>query len=168
MPEIRVKANVRDAQKPVRKAIEGGFYDSLIVACKQGIAKTTPAVMKISLEFQITQRSHDQDATYKGRRVFQDYLIEPLPADPERTARETWRLKQVLDACSVPYKTEDGSTIFNTDHIVGKAVKIEVKTYTPNPTEEDMKLPVEQRPKIEDRNRVEKVDALSVNEENIL
>lgn len=166
MPEIRVKHNVKDAQKPARTIVPPSIYEALIANITDGMTTQSPPRQKITIEYQIIKRVEDGNEEFKGRRVYQDYIIEP--AGNEGDAREAWRLKQVLDAAGAEYRMEGEVTIFNTDHLIGKYVKIEVKKRVGKLTPEQMAMPVEQRPAAPEFNRVDRVDSMSVNESELI
>jgi hypothetical protein len=166
MPEIRVKHNVAAATQPVRQVVTPAIYEALIANVVQGVATTKPPREKITIEFQIVNRFEDKDEAFKGRRVYQDFLIEP--GGDDKDAREAWRLKQALAATGTVYRQEGEITIFNTDHLLGKSVKIEVKIREGKLSEADMAKPVEQRPDPQKFNRVDRIDSLTVNESDLL
>jgi len=167
MPEIRVKHNVAGAtQPPARPAIPPAIYEALIANVTDGMTTMSPPRMKITIEYQLVKRAEDGNEEFKGRRVYQDYIIEPGGNDMD--AREAWRLKQVLDAVKCVYRMEDEQTIFNTDHLIGKYVKIDVRKRIGKLKPEEMALPVEKRPAPPEFNRIDRVDSISVNEDELV
>lgn len=166
MPEIKVKHNVKDAQKPLRTLVEEAEYEALIANVSEGTTNQSPPRLKITIEYQILKRIADGNETFKGRRIYQDYVIEP--AGDDNDAREAWRLKQVLEATKCKYDVVEDTTVFNTDHLVGKPVKIEVTKRNGKLKPEDLAKPVEQRPAVPQFNNVNRVDSLTVNEDNLV
>jgi hypothetical protein len=128
MPEVKVTHNkLTDpdaANKPPRRPpIVEGDYIAVIMAAPLGVTKGTPPLNKVSVEFQILHTADERkDTSESGRRVFQDYVLEPDAAKPDLSAQRRWELRMLLDSAKVPY-TDDG---FNTDHLVTKTVKITV------------------------------------------
>lgn len=125
MPEIKIQHNLNSADKPPpRVAIPPGTYDSLIVQVTVGLTKQTPSLGKFTLEFRILKDSEGK-TDHAGRRVYQDYIYEQSN-DPEKDAREAYRIRQLLDATGVTYQESGGAFAFNSDHLQNKAVKIQV------------------------------------------
>lgn len=153
MPEVRSKlkgVGSDDAKKPPprREPIEPGCYHALIMGVKQGVTRYEPVQDKISVEFQILHRADDGDEKYAGRRVWQDYVLEPVPGQDDESLRiskvRRYELRQLLDASDTPY-SEDSETdevLFNTDHMMNKAVKIWVHHRYGKQKDEHGKLPV--------------------------
>lgn len=165
MPEIRVKHNIATATEPPRReAVPSGTYEAMIANVVDGATRTTPPRAKITMEFQIV-KDDAGDNKYNGRRVYQDFVIEP---GGEYDDREKWRLKQALEAVKCPYRIEDGCTMFNTDHLVGKSVKITIKTAPGKPDPKELEKPVEQRKPPQEFSRVERVDTVMVNEDDLI
>lgn len=129
MPEVKTKHNVRDATTPPKRVpIAPGTYASIIQKVEIGVTQTTPVLDKITCEYRILKNLDNGDETTAGRRVYQDYILEPNPTNAEMNAREAFRIRQLLDATSVAYTEQDGGGFaFNTDHIAGKSVKIAVR-----------------------------------------
>jgi hypothetical protein len=132
MPEITVKHNVKDAQPPQREVIPTGTYHSNIIKVTPGLTNFEPKLQTISIEYSITKTAdgsvvNDEPADkYAGRSVYQDYILEP-GTKPFANQREAFRLQQLMAATKCPYKPLEGGMIsFNTDHLLGKGVKITV------------------------------------------
>lgn len=132
MPEITVKHNVTDAKPPSRETLPSGTYHAMIIAITQGFTNFEPKLQTIQIEYQIVKTEaksivNDESADkYHGRAVYQDYILEP-GTKKFSNEREAFRIQQLMAATKCPHKTHDGGTIsFNTDHLLGKGVKITV------------------------------------------
>lgn len=149
MPEVRVKhqgVNSEDAKKPPprREPVEPGCYHALIMKVGMGTTRYEPVLEKITVEYQILFRDEDHDETHAGRRVWQDYVVEPTPGDERMSQVRRYELRQLLDATDTPY-TEDPETkqgVFNTDHLLNKTVKIWIRHRHGKTPDEHGKLPV--------------------------
>ena len=168
MPEVRVKhkgVNSEDAKKPPprREPVDPGCYHALIMQVAQSVTRGEPPLEKISVEYQILHRDEDNDQTHAGRRVFQDYIIEPTPGDERVSKLRRYELRQLLDATDTPY-SEDPETkqgVFNTDHLLNKTVKVWIHHRYGKQRDENGKLPV--------YDNVRKVDtAEEANDEDIV
>jgi hypothetical protein len=129
VPEIKTSlGSLKDpdaAKLPLRQVVPEGKYDSVIMKVDHGVTKTIPPLTKISVEFQIIKHADGADGAdaCKGRRVWQDFVLENAPdADPFMVQLRRRSLVQLLEAASCAY-TEEG---FNTDHLLGRTVKITV------------------------------------------
>lgn len=132
MPEITVKTDVKNAAPPQREVLPSGVYFANIVKVTPGKTNFEPPLLKLTIEFQVTKTdpgsivNEEKDDKYTGRAVFQDYVLEPSP-NAFHTANEAFRMQQLMAATKCPYKENEGGGItFNTDHLMGKAVKITV------------------------------------------
>lgn len=131
MPEVKVShptISGDDAKKrPRREPVPDGQYAAIIMGAPLGGTSTSPPLQKLSIEFQVLyaineDKSHDD--TYKGRRVYQDYILEHDAANQEWSEKRRWQLRMLLDASEIPF-TDSG---FNSDHLVNKTVLITVYT----------------------------------------
>lgn len=143
MPEVRVKHNVADAKAPDREAMPSGTYDAIITQVKEGVTNFTPALQQMTLEFTVIKTdkasivNDEPDDKYKGRSVFQDYILEPGPRI-QNNAREAFRIQQLMAATKCPHKTLPGGQIsFNTDNLMNKAVKITLYQRAEKPKQGD-------------------------------
>lgn len=132
MPEITVKHNVKDAQPPQREIIPSGLYHALIIKVTPGLTNFEPKLQTISIEYQITETdpgsvvNEEPIDKYKGRSVYQDYILEP-GTKAFANAQEAFRMQQLMAATKCPHRPLEGGMIaFNTDHLLGKPVKITV------------------------------------------
>lgn len=134
MPVVKVThpdITDEDAKKPPKRdPVPEGDYAAIIMKAPAGATKAsekspTP-LAKIAVEFQILYaiaKDGSTDDALKGRRVFQDFVLEPDETMPDLSKRRAYELVMLLDATSVAYtKTE-----FNSDHLISKSVKITVK-----------------------------------------
>jgi hypothetical protein len=131
MPEITVKHDVKNAEPPKRDVLPTGIYHANIVKLSPG-TKFDPPRMTLTVEFQVTKTdegsivNEEPADKYKGRAVFQDYILEP-GGNQYHDQREAFRIQQMMAATKCPYKDVGGGQIsFNTDHLMGKAVRISV------------------------------------------
>ena len=140
MPQVKIThQNITDdsaKEAPPREAIPPGIYHALIMAAVGGITTGTNLV-KLTIEYQLLFEDATHNDALAGRRVFQQYVLEPVP-DPNMAALHRHELRQLLDATGIPY-TADG---FNSDHLLTKTVKITVKQKTGKVADEAGKLPV--------------------------
>lgn len=145
MPEVKVThQSITDdeAKKPPKRdPVPQGYYHATIVEAKQRSTNHKPPLAKISVEFQILfqtdENGEDKDGAHQGRRVYQDYILEPEDGKPDMNDIRRYELRQFLDATGIPY-TDDG---FNTDHLAGKTVLILVKHRTGKQADEDGNFP---------------------------
>lgn len=142
MPEVKVKhdklTDPDAANKPPRRdPVAPGAYIAVIMGAPMGVTKGAPPLNKVMVEFQILHNEKMETAE-QGRRVFQDYILEPDPGKPDLNAQRRWELRMLLDAAGVVY-TDDG---FNTDHLLTKTVKITVRHRNGTQKDEDGRLPV--------------------------
>jgi len=132
MPEVVVKHNVKDATPPQRETLPSGSYHALLIKVTPGLTNFLPALQMISIEFQIVKTAEgsivndEKEDKYAGRSVFQDYIIER--GSKEFTNQQNaFRIQQLMAATKCPNKELEGGMIsFNTDHLLGKGVKISV------------------------------------------
>jgi hypothetical protein len=145
MPEVKVTHSALtsdDARKaPKREPIPPGTYQAIIVSAPAGATRHTPPLAKVSVEFQILfaiaeDKSHDE--THQGRRVYQDYILEPEAAKPDMNEIRRYELRMLLDAAEVEY-TDAG---FNTDHLVNKNAIITVKHRKGRQADDDGNYPI--------------------------
>lgn len=109
---------------PKREVLPEGEYMSVIMGANVGTTNFQPPLYKVAVEFQILHSTKEpENEAYKGRRVFQDYIVEHDPANEEMSAQRRYELRMLLDATNTPF-TDDG---FNTDHLVQKACRITIK-----------------------------------------
>lgn len=150
MPSIKVQHDLGKADKPpARTPLPPGQYDALIANSTLGV--TQSGLSKFTVEYRIV-KTHEGDASHAGRRVYQDYIVEP-GAESEMAAREAFRIRQLLDATGIAYTTGDGFD-FNTDHLHNKAVRITVTQRPGKKPNADGVIPV--------FNNVERVDIAGV------
>lgn len=160
MPEVNVKHNVKDATPPSREPLPSGEYHSKIVQVATGFTNFEPKLAQMTVEFSITRTAqgsivNDEPADkYAGRSVYQDFILEP-GTKMYANAAEAFRIQQLMAATNCPHTEGEGGTIrFNTDHLLGKGVKITViqKAAKPRPGDDPRApLPV--------FNRVDRVDS---------
>lgn len=116
---------------PKRDPVPEGNYNALIVAAHQSATSSSPPLAKVAVQFQIVSRLADEgqeapppDAEKDaGRRVFQDYIIEPDPTMPQMNDQRKYELRCLLDAAKVDFD----DTGFDTDDLLNKPVKIKVR-----------------------------------------
>lgn len=160
MPEIKVKHNLKNADKPPpREPIPQGDFSALIVSVSTGLTQTKPPLEKFTVEYRLLKWLNKEDATeqeqFSGRRVYQDYVYEPSPTNDEMTKREAFRIRQLLDATGVQYTEqppESGQFAFNSDHILNKSVKIRVSQQRGKTPDDEGVFPI--------YNRVNRVDTM--------
>lgn len=126
MPEVKIGyAKITDpeaAKKPPKKPpVAIGTYKAVIASAPLGVTKGTP-LQKLAVEFQIVCSAENGDMTETGRRVYQDYVLEPDPAKPDWDDQRRFELRSLLDASGIKYS--EGA--FNNDHLVGCTVLISV------------------------------------------
>jgi hypothetical protein len=127
MPEIETEfeGSLRgdDAKKiPRREPLPDGIYDAMVMNVAMGVTKQNPPKKKISVEFQVLCEAKSKDEAGKGRRVWQDYIIQGS-SDPFDGQRDRALLVQFLDAAGIEYTDKS----FNTDHLLSKIVRITVR-----------------------------------------
>lgn len=172
MPEIVVKHNVKDAKAPERDPLPTGLYHAIIAKVTPGVTQFPGQAprQKLTLEYTVTHTAPDslapgeQADKYAGRSVYQDYVIEPGDK-PQHDAREAFRMQQLMAATTCAYKTLEGGMItFNTDHLLGKPVKIQIGHRVGKPPQGSP--PGTEAPRYE---RVDRVDsATEVKEEDLV
>lgn len=124
---------------PKRELIPEGEYQAIIMQVAVGMTKADPPKQKISVEFQILFGvKTPEDETLRGRRVFQDYVLEHDPSNLEISALRRHDLRMLLDAAAIPF-TDAG---FNTDHLVNKPVKIMVRHRRGQPRSPEEPTPI--------------------------
>lgn len=147
MPDVRIThesiTNDEAKKPPKREPVPEGYYHAAIVQGKPGSTNHKPPLVKISVEFQLLFKTDEngeekEEAGVQGRRVYQDYILEPEDGKPDLNDVRRYELRQLLDAAAVPY-TDQG---FNTDHLAGKTVLILVKHRTGNQQDEDGNFPI--------------------------
>lgn len=116
-----------DAKKPPkREPIPEGTYAAIIMKAVPGGTRSNPPLAKVAVEFQILYAQLEdgsKDEALKGRRAFQDFILEPDESMPDLSERRRYELVMLLDATSVEY-TDDG---FDSDHLHNKSVLITIK-----------------------------------------
>lgn len=127
-----------DAKKaPKREPIPIGRYHAVTMKVNQGITGHKPEPFaKISVEFQIVAmigEDGELDESHKGRRVYQDYILEPDEMRPDLSEQWRYELVQLLDACDAEFD-EDG---FDDDDIKQKRVIISIRHRQGDKTDED-------------------------------
>lgn len=155
MPEVVIKHNVKDAKEPDRDILPDAVYHAIIMKCTNGETNFTPALKTIQLEFSIVKTAAecvaagDEDTKYTGRSVYQDYIIEP-GTKTFANQNEAFRMQQLVSATGIPHKVYDeGQISFNTDHLIGKGVKITVAHRSSKPNPNDPKAPIRQFNKVD-------------------
>lgn len=127
MARVEVKhggmTNPEAKKIPPRTPIPSGVYNSLIVGVQNGLTKGTPSLQKITVEFQLLFRSEDKDESFKNRRVFQDYVLEPGSNEEVNQLRRA-QLVQLLDATKTPY--DDAG--FDDEDLKNKPCKITIRS----------------------------------------
>ena len=131
MPEITVthKNLTGDEAKtaPKRNPVPPGSYHAIIMSAALKLTKATPALQKVSVEFQILfgvdEKGEGHDDTSQGRRVWQDYIVEDDERYPDISETRQHELRQLLDATEIAFT----ATGFNSDHLVNKNVVITVR-----------------------------------------
>lgn len=159
MPQIKVQHDLGKADKPpARTPLPPGQYDALIANSTIGVVQQS-GLAKFTVEFRIV-KSVEGDATFGGRRVYQDYVVEKS-GEAEMAAREAFRIRQLLDATAIAYTTGDAGFDFNTDHLHNKAVRISVTQRKGTRPNADGVVPI--------FNNVERVDtAQALNEADVI
>jgi hypothetical protein len=130
MPEVKVShqglAGEDATAAPKREPVPPGVYKAVIMGCPIGTTNHQPPLTKISTEFQLIHKVEEDgslDTQMAGRRVWQDFILEPDERKPDMSKLWRYELRMLLDATGTPF-TEAG---FNTDHVVNKAVIITVR-----------------------------------------
>ena len=111
---------------PKREPIPPGKYAALIMNVNQGSTNHQTPLSKVSVEYQILHAMSEEgqhDETHRGRRVYQDYILEHDPSMPDLSEQRRWELVMLLDACNADYD-DDG---FDPDHLKEKSVHITVR-----------------------------------------
>lgn len=113
---------------PRREPPEEGRYAAIIMKATQGVADwTAPPVRKLTVEFQlkymVNPDGSNSDAD-SGRRIWQDYICDPIPAMPDLSLTHRHELRQLTDACDVKRDPDGG---FDDDELLQKSVFIVVK-----------------------------------------
>lgn len=113
------------AVAPKREPVPEGTYMALITKTVMGSTNKAPILSKMSVEFQILHgfRSAEKDETHSGRRVYQDYILDPDPRYEDLSKTRRAELVQLLEATSAPFDAAG----FDDDDILNKTVKIVVK-----------------------------------------
>lgn len=113
------------AVAPKREPVPEGTYMALITKSVMGSTNKAPVLAKMSVEFQILHAivNDETDETCSGRRVFQDYILEPDPRYEDLSKQRRAEIRQLLDATNAPFD-ENG---FDDEDIINKTVKIVVK-----------------------------------------
>jgi hypothetical protein len=125
---------------PKREPIPPGEYHAIIMAANVGTTNYQPPLIKVSVEFQVLYPSNNPEETaVRGRRVFQDFILEHDPANEELSAQRRYELRMLLDATNTPVSKEG---TFNTDHLAQKAVKIVVRHRRGKPRGPDEPTPI--------------------------
>lgn len=138
-----------EAKKPPKRdPVDAGWYNALIVAATLATTTKSPILTKVAVQFQILSRLPDdgedklpdgvnseKDA---GRRVFQDYILEPDPTMPQMNEQRRYELRCLLDAAEAKFD-DDG---FDTDDLIDKPVKIKVTNRAGNKVGEDGEVPI--------------------------
>lgn len=131
MAKVQVKHNNitgEDAkQAPKKEPIPIGRYHALTMKVGTGVTNHKPIpFQKISVEYQLIARIEEEgelNEEQKGRRVYQDYILEADESRPELSEQWRYELVSLLDACGAEYD-DDG---FDTDDISQKQVIITVR-----------------------------------------
>jgi len=126
---------------PLRNPVEPGEYKVKIVRAEASITRSSPPLTKVTVEFSIIHGiGEDGEAVDKeaGRRLFQDYILDPDPNYPGLDEVRVYELRQMLDATHIEY-TDEG---FDTDHLNGLLVNVKVKHRKGKTPDEDGRIPV--------------------------
>lgn len=125
---------------PKREPVPVGDYNAIIMAALVGTTNFAPPLIKVSVEFQILYPwGNPEDEAMRGRRVFQDYVLEHDPTNEELSAQRRYELRMLLDATNTPVSKEG---TFNTDHLLQKPVKITVRHRRGKPRGADEPTPI--------------------------
>jgi hypothetical protein len=145
MPEVAIKhpaMDSEDAKKaPKREPVDPGEYAAVIVNAPLGVTRGVPPLQKISVNFQLIHKINEDgsiEAKWAGRRVFQDYILEPDPSNSFLDEQRRYELRMLLDASGIVYTP----TSFNNEHLDNKPVRIVVRHRTGKEKDEDGKLMV--------------------------
>lgn len=143
MPQVKVTHDslTDEAAKeaPKREPVPAGDYIATIAAAPLGVTKGSPPLQKITVEFHVLYECKEpKDTTHEGRHVYQDYILEKDPRQPDMTQQRRRELRMLLDATGVAY-TDEG---FNSDHLVTKSVRITIKHRKGKQPDEDGNLPI--------------------------
>lgn len=110
---------------PKRTPVPPGQYAALIVRVATGATKKHLA--KITVEYQLLYgitEADPHDLAHKGRRVFQDYVLEPDDSYPDISQQRRYELRMLLDACDAEI---DADGAFDTDDLDQQSVIITVR-----------------------------------------
>ena len=110
MPQVKVTHDsltdegAKDA--PKREPVPQGDYIASIAAAPLGLTKSAPPLQKISVEFHILYAcTEPKDTTQEGRHVYQDYILEKDPRQPDMTQQRRRELRMLLDAHELHHGT---------------------------------------------------------------
>lgn len=141
MAKVKVthpKLTSDDAKEaPKREPVPPGKYHAIIMNVQEGSTKHATPLSKVSVEFQLLfglgadGKQHDE--THKGRRVYQDYILEHDPSMTDLSDQRRWELVMLLDGAGVEY--DDSG--FDTDHLKEKTVIITVRHREGTKTDDD-------------------------------
>lgn len=139
MPVVKIKhQNIKgdDATKPPKRdPVPEGDYAAIIMKAPLKATNHKPPLAKVVVEFQLIYAINEdgtKDETIKGRRVFQDFILEPAETMPDMSATWLYELRMLLDATNVEF-TDEG---FDSDHLVSKSVRITVKNRPGDPDDD--------------------------------
>jgi len=145
VPEVKIthpSITSDDAKTaPKREPVPAGTYHAVVVSAPAGATRHHPPLAKVSVEFQILFSVGDNgahDETHQGRRVYQDYILEPEESKPDMSEIRRYELRMLLDAAEVEY-TDSG---FNTDHLINKTLVITVRHRKGNKQNDDGTFPI--------------------------
>jgi hypothetical protein len=163
VPKVKVKhAGITDSdakKPPKREPVPEGDYAAIIMKAVPGGTRSNPPLSKVAVEFQILyeiKEDGSKDDTIKGRRVFQDFILEPDESMPDLSERRRYELVMLLDATGVEYDDEG----FDSDHLGNKTTVITVKHRQGNKPDDEGNLPT--------FTNVTKIDALSEGDDDDL
>jgi hypothetical protein len=127
---------------PKREPVAPGQYAAQTMGAVFGPTRHSPPLEKVSVEFQILYGigadGDEHDETFQGRRVYQDYILEPDPSMPDLNDQRRFELRQLLDATAAPFD-DDG---FDTDDLINKTVHITIKHRKGKQPDDDGHYPV--------------------------
>lgn len=115
------------AKPPARELPDPGQYLSGIKGTNLGIVKgSAPPIRKLTVEFELKHQVLDDartDEKWKGKRVWQDYILEDDPSQPALNPQRLYELRMLLDATETAYD-DDG---FDPDDLKAKECMIWIK-----------------------------------------
>lgn len=102
-----------DSKKPVREPVPEAEYLVRVVSAQEGKTREQKPRLMLRVEF-VVLHDKDLDDTYKGRRIWQNYILEAREGDDSGDVSRKL-LTQLLDAVKASYteKTFDSEDLLH-------------------------------------------------------